>query len=233
VVAVDITEQVLARQNLAGLTERLEEAVGTLTAVFDNAPVGIALFDRQLRYAQINRTLAEMNGLPIEAHIGKRLPEVLPNLPPEIEAQLRVVLATGRPLGGLEGRGRTPASPEERIWEVSWFPVKRGEGEVVLVGVVVVETTDRRRAEEAREQAARFAQQFMGILGHDLRNPLSSIAMASALLKRKLEGTAETRTVDRITSSANRMSRMVSQLLHLTPGRLIGAIPIHPHPPHL
>src|SRR5262249_28401145 len=152
--------------------------------------------------------------------------EVLPNLPAEIEGQLRVVLATGRPLVDLEVRGRTPASPEERIWEVSWFPVVRGEREVVVVGVVVVEVTDRRRAEEEREQAARCAEQFMGIIGHDLRTPLSSIAMASALLKRKLEGSAETRTVDRITSSANRMSRMVSQLLDLTRGRLIGGIPI-------
>ena len=227
-VAADTTEQVRARHELAALTVRLEEVVGTLSSVFDNAPVGIALFDRDLRFAQINRALAEMNGLPIEAHLGRRLPDVLPHLPPELEGQLRVVLATGRPLVDLEIRGRTPASPDERIWEASWFPVKRGESEVIGVGGVVIEVTDRRRAEEVRERAARFAQQFMGILGHDLRNPLSSIAMASALLKRKLEGTAETRTVERITSSANRMSRMVSQLLDLTRGRLIGGIPIEP-----
>jgi signal transduction histidine kinase len=77
----------------------------------------------------------------------------------------------------------------------------------------------------------RTRDQFLAILGHDLRNPLGAILMSTGLLT-SARG-AEDRTVKiaaRILSSAGRMQRMVNDLLDLTRTRLGSGIPIAPRP---
>jgi PAS domain S-box-containing protein len=86
---------------------------------------------------------------------------------------------------------------------------------------LVAETQKRRDAEEA----SRFAETFIGILGHDLRNPLNAITMAGHLVKRK-GYVADAKSIDRILASTLRMSNMVDQLLDLTRARLAGGIPV-------
>lgn len=77
-------------------------------------------------------------------------------------------------------------------------------------------------------------EQFLAILGHDLRNPLGAIVMGSTLLTKtdSLED-RDVRVAARILNSANRMSRMVSDLLDLTRSRLGTGIPITPRPTDL
>lgn len=82
---------------------------------------------------------------------------------------------------------------------------------------------ETRRRQEA-ETASRFAERFVGILGHDLRNPLNAISMTARLLARK--GTDDPKAVGRIVTSAERMSNMVAQLLDLTRSRLAGGITV-------
>jgi signal transduction histidine kinase len=77
----------------------------------------------------------------------------------------------------------------------------------------------------------RTRDQFIAVLGHDLRNPLGAILMSAGLLT-TTRGTEE-RTVEvaaRILSSGGRMQRMVHDLLDLTQTRLGSGIPIAPRP---
>jgi signal transduction histidine kinase len=96
---------------------------------------------------------------------------------------------------------------------------------------VVVEITDRKRAEEELRQTAEFRERFLGIVSHDLRNPLNAILLSANALIRS-EGIPERpmKSIRRITTSAERMERMISELLDFTRGRLGGGIPIHPRP---
>jgi signal transduction histidine kinase/CHASE3 domain sensor protein len=98
-----------------------------------------------------------------------------------------------------------------------------GETERARAAVEAQLASEGRRREQA-ESAARFAEMFVGILGHDLRNPLTSILMGTRVLKRQTTGHEE--VIERITSSAKRMTNMVSQLLDLTRSRLGGGIPV-------
>ena len=56
-----------------------------LQAIYDAAPVGLCFLDANMRYVSINKHLAEMNGVPIADHLGKYVPEVLPNFFPTLE----------------------------------------------------------------------------------------------------------------------------------------------------
>ena len=73
---------------------------------------------------------------------------------------------------------------------------------------------DEREAGELREQ-------FIAVLGHDLRNPLAAIAMGATLLRRKAhDPAAVTTAADRIERSARRMSGLINDVLDFARGRL-------------
>jgi signal transduction histidine kinase len=88
-------------------------------------------------------------------------------------------------------------------------------------------------ADELRA-VAEFRELFIGIVGHDLRNPLSSIVMAAGLLlQRGRLDDQDAWTAARIVSSSQRMTRLISRLLDLTRVRLGGGLPIEPVPTDL
>ena len=76
----------------------------------------------------------------------------------------------------------------------------------------------------------RTSDQFLAILGHDLRNPLGGILMSAAMIASKEQEKATAKAASRILNSAERMKRMVNDLLDLTRTRLGSGIPIAPEP---
>ncbi len=59
-----------------------------LRHVYDDAAVGLCYLDTDLRYRHINKWLAELNGLPVEQHLGRHVRDVIPEAAAGIEAQL-------------------------------------------------------------------------------------------------------------------------------------------------
>jgi PAS domain-containing protein len=53
-------------------------APGELDALYSAAPLGLAAFDLELRYLRINDRLAEINGWPATAHLGRTVAEMCP-----------------------------------------------------------------------------------------------------------------------------------------------------------
>ena len=190
-----------------------------LRAILDEllmaAPIGFALLDRDLRFQVVNPVLAEINGLPAEAHIGKTPMDLLPGVSSDfVRRSARTVFDTGKPLVDVELVGETPAQPGVvRTWAEHWFPV-RVHGDIIGVGVIVDEVTDKRRSEAQARDAVELRKRLMAIVSHDLKNPLSAIAMAANLIGMKRDAPAEVHGLaNRILSSSRRMQRLVEQLL--------------------
>jgi signal transduction histidine kinase len=81
---------------------------------------------------------------------------------------------------------------------------------------------------------AEFREMFIGIVGHDLRTPLSSVIMSAAtLLRRGRLDDQDAETAARVIRSSQRINRMVTQLLDLTRARLGGGLPIERKPTDL
>jgi signal transduction histidine kinase len=86
----------------------------------------------------------------------------------------------------------------------------------------------------ALERQAALRERFIGILGHDLRNPLQAILfVAASLLKRDDTTEAQAKLVRRIVVSADRMGRMIADLLDLTRARMGSGIPVDAQPANL
>lgn len=101
-----------------------------------------------------------------------------------------------------------------------------------LLGIVH-DISDQKRAEEEHarvvvelSRAVHMSEMFVGILSHDLRNPLSAILSGANLLGRELQTEKSGRVLSRVVSSGERMGRMIDQLLDFTRVRLGEGIPL-------
>jgi K+-sensing histidine kinase KdpD/ActR/RegA family two-component response regulator len=94
--------------------------------------------------------------------------------------------------------------------------------------------TEQRRAQEELRRRTEFEQQLVGIVSHDLRNPLAAISMSAGLMEKKGElSEAQRRMVTRINQATERAARMIRDLLDFTKARLGGGIALHPQPTDL
>jgi len=140
-------------RTLAVKEAQIRNQLVQLDTLYRSAPIGLSLVDRELRYLRINDTLADMRGLPADAHIGRTLREVLPTLADTLEPIYRRVLATGEPVLGFEISGSTGKSPgDTRHWRCDYWPLQAAGGRVDAVSCVVQDVTEPRRAQEAAVQ---------------------------------------------------------------------------------
>jgi PAS domain S-box-containing protein len=99
-----------------------------LDVLYQTAPVGLGFVDHELRYVRLNQVLAEINGLPLEAHIGRHASEINPQLSKAVVPMMEQVLVSRQPRLNVELRGHTPADIlQERIWIASFYPVANGQ----------------------------------------------------------------------------------------------------------
>jgi signal transduction histidine kinase len=144
----------------------------------------------------------------------------------QIHAVLR--LETGFRLDQLVAEYRAFRANVLRIWV-------RAAGDGDITGVIrfneAVDEALTAATTRYMERMECYRDQFLGILGHDLRNPIGAVTMGASTLLRTPEIDPRTaRIATRILNSARRMERLVSDLLDLTRTRLGPGIPLHKMP---
>lgn len=124
------------------------------------APVAFAFYGPDLRYRRINRMLADINGLPMGDHVGKRPSELLGELGVAVEARLREVLETGLVVIDDDFTAISPVSGQLRNYQSQWFPAHDAEGAVLGVAVLVSDVTERRQADAALRRSVERTEQL-------------------------------------------------------------------------
>jgi PAS domain S-box-containing protein len=146
-VMVDISDRIRLEQELLARED-------WLTALFTATPAGLVILDDQLRFLRLNETMARINGIPLEDHLGKSVHEVLPGIAPIIVPLLQRVLESGIPEPALELTGEKAGEPGTlQHTAASYFPLRDKAGRVIGVGALVVDQTERKQAEEARRES--------------------------------------------------------------------------------
>ena len=121
-----------------------------VNAFFSSSTVGFGILDSQLRYTRVNDVLPRMAGLKPKDLLGKSVPEIFGPRGTRTEAVLRNVLRSGSPLLDREVAAELPTKPGQvRHWLVNYFPIPGDGGGFDQVGVIAVDVTARRNAEEA------------------------------------------------------------------------------------
>ncbi|NUS86768.1 MAG: SpoIIE family protein phosphatase [Streptomyces sp.] len=146
-----------------GTVRQLETDLAVSGFLVEQSPVGLAVFDTDLRWILANPALLEMNGLTEVDLRGRSLTDVLPGLDASaIEGAMLHVLETGQPLLDQQTVGRTPADPgREHAWSESYYRLEDPGGRVLGIAVSVFDVSRRHReaseVAEARERLALIA----------------------------------------------------------------------------
>jgi signal transduction histidine kinase len=134
-----------------------------------------------------------------------------------------IILASGRYFGNLCAIDPAPAgvSDPKVIGMFTRF--------AALIALQLDHETTRERAQNAlrdERAASELREQFIAILGHDLRNPLQAISATSALIARKFSDPVLTNMAARINANSKRMSSLIDDVLDFARGRLGGGFGI-------
>lgn len=123
------------------------QRLAQLQAVYDGAPVGLGFIDRRLKYLNINHKLAAMHGATVEEHLGRTLPEMIPQVYPLIEPYVLRALS-GESVNSVEITEPDFPGSRKRTFLVSYQPARDEAGEVVGISCAVMDFTDYRLTEE-------------------------------------------------------------------------------------
>jgi sigma-B regulation protein RsbU (phosphoserine phosphatase) len=228
----------------ASIIEDLED-------LYENAPCGYLSLDPGGRIFKVNKTLCNWVGYAPEHLVGKRLGDLL-NIAGRMFYETHIA-----PLLRMQGFFNEVAldlvnQNGDRMPVIANAAERRAaDGSVISTRLTLLKATDRRRYErellDARDQsrsseaAARanlederktseLREQFIAVLGHDLRNPLASISAGARILLRQAKGETETQIQTRtqvlqmMQTTVMRMSGLIDNVLDFARGRLGGGI---------
>ncbi|WP_242095347.1 HAMP domain-containing sensor histidine kinase [Sphingomonas sp. CROZ-RG-20F-R02-07] len=208
--------------------------------LYDDAPCGYLSMLDDGRIFKVNATLATWTGFSHAELTGKRLADLL-------TVGTRIFFEThGAPMLRLQGRIEElalelKARTGERIPVFAHGVEHVGSSGRPHYRLVLVKAGQRRRWEhelvEARRASetllaaavdtAELREQFIAVLGHDLRNPVASIEAGMRLLRRRERlGPDGFRVVELVEGSVARMSALIDDVLDFARGRLGGGAPL-------
>jgi PAS domain S-box-containing protein len=143
-------ENVRAHQALSESEARAREQFAELDQIFRTAPIGLAIYGPDLRYLRVNEQLAKINGLSADKHPGLMTRDVNPDVAKAVELYLRRVFSRGESIFNVEIQGSAQTqSGAQRTWLVSFHPLRGASGVIFAISVVVLEISERKRAEAA------------------------------------------------------------------------------------
>ena len=172
--------------SLAEQRSGLNDTLSLLDSMLANAPIGLAFFDRDCRFTRVNNVFADMTGVSLSRHLGRTLPELLPQpVAHQLEEAVLAVFAGQEPISTFElsGQGGKPGRPW--TWLVSAYPVRTNPQQVRWAGIIVLDASDRKRSEEALRRAEKLAVtgRLAASIAHEINNPLEAITNLLFLLR--------------------------------------------------
>lgn len=221
--AAQVVENARVHRRLRQTEERFRVAL---------AHSGITVFeqDREGRYHWIyNPPL----GLDPAEVVGRKVSELVdPEDAPVIAGLERDVLARRAPVQREITVRRPGGKPHTLL--VTQEPARDAAGAVVGLTGAATDITEQKHAQHELAKALVFRDQVMGILGHDLRNPLGAIRALAALLRRRDDlPDAVRESIGEIDRAGERMLEMIGTLLDFATSRFTGRLPLAPVPADL
>lgn len=209
------SEKVLKKNEMIA-QRNLEE----LEWIYSNAPIGLCHFDLDLRYKRINKFLASINGIPPNAHIGKKISDLFPTLAESVQLVKDTILRTKQPFHQEFRRENQNNIDQTRFFDENWYPLFNERNSIIGFGAVVEEITEKKHV-LALKAADRKKNELLATLAHELRNPIGSVSAALELMRMIDENDPKASNrdrapLDRAERQINHMKQLVEDILTVT-----------------
>ncbi|MDD5081913.1 MAG: PAS domain S-box protein, partial [Dehalococcoidales bacterium] len=214
--AVEVDKGKQKAEELAYILVRERDILAT---IMENTDAMLVYLDAEFNFVEVNSAYARGAGYSVRELIGKNHFVLFPNA--ENQAIFERVRDTGEPVQFYDKPFVYPNQPSRGVtyWDWSLVPVKDAIGRVVGLVFSLIETTERKRAEERLRALERLAAigEVSGNISHELRNPLAIIDSSIFYLKTKLkitDGGVMTH-LDRMKSAVDRSVGIIQSLVNL------------------
>jgi PAS domain S-box-containing protein len=204
----------------ARLHQQLRQSEGRFRFALDHASISVFETDTALRFRWNHNSILGLAGGNV---VGQTLSDVVSREVGEVVDQLpRQVIETGQ---GARRSFASVINGKQRHFMVRYEPLRSGR-EVVGVSGATIDITDLKETEEQLARELAFRERMIGVLGHDLRNPVSAVLGFTRLIANEQLSDKASKQLGHIEQAALRMNEMIGTLLDFTRLRFHGSLPI-------
>jgi PAS domain S-box-containing protein len=203
-----------------GLLEKIREHERKLSLFIEGAPVGIAMFDQEMRYVAVSRRFLETFKISELDIIGRCHYDTLPNIPQRWRVINQACLAGESHHCDEDPFVQLDGSIVWTRWSIR--PWKTAAGEVGGLLLFAEDITERKRSEAALLAAKRDSEQanisksrFLAAASHDLRQPLSALGIYVKMLGAKASA-SDAPIFENIGHCVASLSELLTDLLDLS-----------------
>lgn len=209
---VDVTEMVVARQLSEARAQHVKQQAQTFDSALNNITDFVYTFDRMGRFTYSNKPLLDLLDISLEDIIGKNFHQLpyTPELATTLLAHIHHVVATGTQV--LDETPFISPSGKEGYYEYIFTPVFGDDGQVAVVAGSTRDITERVRQERQKDE-------FLAIVSHELKTPVTSIKAYTQVLKKRLakEGNARAEAhLAKMDAQINKLIALIGDLLDVT-----------------
>lgn len=210
-IAWRIAEESRARAEEAERRTVVEASERRFDKVFDDAPVGMGLVDRDLRYVRVNDTFASMLGYVPTDLLGMNVKDVTHTDDQGADEVTLAALFKGD-VDTYRKEKRYVRKDGETIWaDVSVSLLRSPEEQSPYALGIIEDITQRKAVEKMKEE-------FVSVVSHELRTPLTSMRGALGLLAGGVVGPLPDRArrmLDISVTNADRLTRLLNDILDI------------------
>jgi PAS domain S-box-containing protein len=163
-----------------------------------------------------NASAERMYGYTADEAIGRSILLIVPDDRHEEEREILRMIADGKRVEHFDTERRTKDGRTVPV-SLTISPVVDADGRIVGASKIARDITERRSSEELLRLADRRKDEFLAMLGHELRNPLGPVLSAVEVLRRKSTIDADLREIcDMLGRQVGQMARLLDDLLEVS-----------------
>lgn len=199
----DISKRKIAETNL-------QENNSIIQSILESTTDAIYVKDTQGKYLLINSAGADFLGRQVNQIIGRTSRDIMPQqTASEFSKNDQIVLREGKPFSFEESLFK---NGKVQTFLAAKSPLKNIQGKIIgLIGIS--------RDITVRKQQERYKDEFMGIVSHELKTPVTSLKAYTQVLKKKLARNGETTFLALLTkmdAQINKLAKLINDLLDIT-----------------